>query len=411
MHKIYPLPEAIDGHQWSVEAGPGSINTVERRICVPLSDSESDLHIRLHETAHAKITPRHPATVLARKHGLSIDSLQAVEDLRVHSFLERCGISRPGVLTQQEMDSLIERVHHNRREVALLLVAGMHTDDFDRSLIGLRNHLRPEEMADIVEKVHLIEGRMKAGRSLFRRIGFRNCTAPAAQLADALFPESSGGEGSESTTTIPKHLVECERMQPKSRSRPKWGRLSVAHLPQSLTRVVSPMSQRRTFHDEGAALAAPYRLPVDGRIFAHKKRVRGGTVLIDGSGSMRINDEHVLQILRVAPAATVAIYSGHRKDGTLTIIASKGRAATSEGLAKSRCSCGNVVDGPALQWLATQSEPRLWISDGVVTGVNDRASIDLWAECATICRKHRITRLERSSAAGAFFAKASRPTK
>lgn len=411
MQKIYPLPEAIDGHKWQVDSGTGSINTVERHLLVPLSDSDADRHVRNHETAHATITPRHPAKVLARKYDLSMDALQAVEDLRVHLFLTHCGIARPGVLNQAEMDSLVQRCHHNRREVALLLVAGLHTDDFDRAINSLRSYLSPEDLANIVEKVHLVEKRMKAGRSLFRRIGFRNCTAPASQLADALFPESSEEEGTEATTEIPQLLLECVAMQPESRSRPRWGSLSIAYLPQSLTRVVSPYSQRRTYHDEGAALAAPYRLPVDGKIFAHKKRLRGGTVLIDGSGSMRLSDEDIHRILAVAPAATVALYSGYRKEGTLWIIASTGRAATAEGLAKSRCSCGNVVDGPALQWLATQSEPRCWVSDGVVTGVHDRVSIDLWANAARLCHSHRITRITKASAVGAFLQTAAGPTK
>jgi len=30
---------------------------------------------------------------------------------------------------------------------------------------------------------------------------------------------------------------------------------------------------------------------------------------------------------------------------------------------------GNVIDGPALQWLATQPERRIWVSDMHVFGV------------------------------------------
>ena len=30
-----------------------------------------------------------------------------------------------------------------------------------------------------------------------------------------------------------------------------------------------------------------------------------------------------------------------------------------------------MVDGPALRWLARQDRPRIWVSDGVVTGVGD----------------------------------------
>lgn len=409
MQKIYPLPEAVDGHQWDVEPGPGSINTVERRLLVPLDASDSARHVRNHETAHAKITPRHPAKVLAHKYGISMDALQAVEDLRVHRFLKHCGIARAGVLSQPEMDGLIQRCHHSRREVALLLVAGLYTDDYQRSLASLENCVPAETVNEIVQKVNLIDRRLASGRLPFRPIGFRNCTAPAAQLLDALFPADA--EGSEGSNDIPKDLLQCEAMQPRSSRKPRWGDLSVHHLPASMTRVVMPKSRLRTFRDEGSALSAPYRLPVDGRVFVRHKRVVGGTVLIDGSGSMRLDDAELSRIVEVAPAATVGIYSGRAKSGKLFVIANRGKAATAEGLAHARCSCGNVVDGPALQWLATQPEPRLWVSDGVVTGINDRVSVDLWAQAALLCRKHRITRVDKAAAVGGFLKAAARSTK
>jgi len=409
MQKIFPLPEAVDGHKWTVTPGPGSINTVERRVVVPLSDSDADRHVRNHEVAHAKITPRHPVRVLARRYGISIDSLQCAEDLRVHRFLRHCGIARPGVLSQNEMDSLVQRCHHNRREVGLLLVAGLHTEDYDRSLRSLEQFIPRDKLDDIVEKVHLIDKRMNAARLLFRPIGFKQATAPAAQLLDALFPENMSE--ADDPSDIPKNLLLCESMQPKSKRKTQWGTLSIQQLPTSMTRVVAPQGRVRTFRDEGSVLAAPYRLPVDGRVFVHHKRVLGGTVLIDGSGSMRLDDDDLHRILKVAPAATVAIYSGRSKSGTLCIVAAKGKAATAEGLVHARCGCGNVVDGPALQWLAKQPEPRLWVSDGVVTGIRDRVSIDLWAEAELLCRKHKITRVEQAAAIGGFLQSSTRPTK
>jgi hypothetical protein len=154
---------------------------------------------------------------------------------------------------------------------------------------------------------------------------------------------------------------------------------------------------------------APYRLPVDGRIFVRKKRIIGGTVLVDGSGSMSLGAEQLEGILAAAPAATIAIYCGRGKKGTLTIVASRGRVISKEGLARARHGSGNVVDGPALRWLAQQSEPRVWVSDGAVTGVNDRPTIDLWAEATLICRNHRITRVEKADAVTRFLKTSRRP--
>ena len=53
---------------------------------------------------------------------------------------------------------------------------------------------------------------------------------------------------------------------------------------------------------------------------------------------------------------------------------------------------GNIVDGPALRWLAQQPEPRIWISDGQVTGTHDRPSTDLVVDAIRICQQAGIRR-------------------
>jgi len=63
------------------------------------------------------------------------------------------------------------------------------------------------------------------------------------------------------------------------------------------------------------------------------------------------------------------------------------------------CGGGNIVDGPALEWLAAQAEPRIWISDGVVTGVNDVDYAALSAEALRVQMTGRIGRLDNLGAA------------
>ena len=53
---------------------------------------------------------------------------------------------------------------------------------------------------------------------------------------------------------------------------------------------------------------------------------------------------------------------------------------------------GNVVDGPALQWLCKQPEPRIWICDGRVTGFGDRMSPILVREAMELAKREKITR-------------------
>jgi hypothetical protein len=54
---------------------------------------------------------------------------------------------------------------------------------------------------------------------------------------------------------------------------------------------------------------------------------------------------------------------------------------------------GNVIDGPALQWLFRQEAPRIWVSDGFVTGRGDEAGMNLDEERDSIVSAARIKRI------------------
>ena len=57
-----------------------------------------------------------------------------------------------------------------------------------------------------------------------------------------------------------------------------------------------------------------------------------------------------------------------------------------------------------LEWLAKQPEPRIWISDGGVTGKHDTPSRSLKTRCATICRRSNIQRVDGVTAAAKLLA-------
>jgi hypothetical protein len=65
--------------------------------------------------------------------------------------------------------------------------------------------------------------------------------------------------------------------------------------------------------------------------------------------------------------------------------------------------CGNIIDGPALSWLATQDQPRVWISDGHVTGAHEVQHPALVAEALRIQLAGHITRLDDLPSAITFF--------
>jgi hypothetical protein len=113
---------------------------------------------------------------------------------------------------------------------------------------------------------------------------------------------------------------------------------------------------------------------------------------------MSITAEEVEEIVRAAGgAAVVAIYSGSGDAGELRIVARGDRRVASDQFES--FGSGNVVDLPALEWLAKQPAPRLWLSDGCVTGVGDQGCDQLLERCKSVVERGRIQRVDDAAAA------------
>jgi hypothetical protein len=154
---------------------------------------------------------------------------------------------------------------------------------------------------------------------------------------------------------------------------------------------------------EGSVVRHPNRWATDRAIFRCRARAGRATVLVDASGSMPIAAGDLDRFLIEAPVgARVAVYAGHHDAGELRIVAAGGRRAEAENLGG--FGRGNIVDLPALEWLARQRRPRLWVSDGGVTGVGDRACAKLSARCAAVQRRARIRRVSSLEEAARLLA-------
>ena len=145
---------------------------------------------------------------------------------------------------------------------------------------------------------------------------------------------------------------------------------------------------------KGRRLRQVGRLYQDGRVFAYKPPTKGGgAVLIDASGSMGLSHRQLEKIVQALPGGIVASYAGYsdRKSGELRIIAEKGRYCHADEMKPAQGL--NIIDGPALQWLASQRGPRYWVSDGRVTGKGELTSPLLTAECNQISKQAQIRRM------------------
>jgi hypothetical protein len=159
------------------------------------------------------------------------------------------------------------------------------------------------------------------------------------------------------------------------------------------------------------------RFVSDQRVFRRraKQRKGGGTVLLDVSSTMELSDKDVQRIVVGAPEATkVATYCGNATNGLLSIVVDKGRRAEPRDIAR-RYGEGNNVDLHALDWLSCQPAPRVWYTDGGVTGKGhntDKNYRDLCGaivsenniiQCANITQVCSALRREREDMAGVWM--------
>jgi hypothetical protein len=175
-----------------------------------------------------------------------------------------------------------------------------------------------------------------------------------------------------------------------------WGELEVKMAP--LVRSKKALVPRRGKAGIDGSIPRHFsRWFVDRHILDVRGRRPGGTLLIDGSGSMSWSLEKTRQLIDVCPALTVAIYSSradNQRAGVLTILARNGRACdpTFDYETKHWHGGGNVVDGPALEWLCKQQGPRVWFSDGQVSGSNENFHVEALLDAFRLAAAGQVSR-------------------
>ena len=161
---------------------------------------------------------------------------------------------------------------------------------------------------------------------------------------------------------------------------------------------------RKSSSDRGVVPRRMHRMASDRKVFTRKTTVAGGSLMIDCSGSMGLYKEDIREIVELLPASNVAGYVGYNRkingyDGQIQIIAQNGRISN-EALEDLTCWGANSVDLEGLRWLAEQPEPRIWVSDQMVFGVNEETGKNDYLdnekrdEIARFMRKNNIIPIE-----------------
>ena len=175
----------------------------------------------------------------------------------------------------------------------------------------------------------------------------------------------------------------------------RWGDMTV-HTPALTVNLKGRLKNQRDYRPADFGYNPKYinRYCVDKKIFKQKLNVKGGTILIDASGSMSFSGQDILEIMQMLPAVNIAMYNGRSVTGDLRLIARNGMRVTEEQLS-SWSGGGNVVDGPALEWLSTMPARRIWVSDMYVFGAGANSNgFNLLKECYDLCTKHKIINLK-----------------
>lgn len=412
--KVYPLPEAIDDQEWGVREGQPFINFDKQYLSVPLDDSPSSCFLRAHEAAHLKWTPGKDADLQAEAAKLGWATLQAVEDNRMHALLATVGVDvTPGGMKPTERKALIDALvaSGNLRDTTLCAVASYGTGDYP----DLAAAVAESPLSNALQLAAEVRWRIATGGVT----DFANMLAVARWLESVIGRDPAGKYGrgfclpggelhpllrmyggpSVDTDDCPWVLSEDDGPPGPALKGPlpglvPWGTMTVDEPERPLP--AAPRKAGYRAEDTGSYLRGPHRLLTDARVFATKRRHKGGSVLVDFSGSMNLKETEVERILANAPATVIAVYSADRDKGVLRVLARDGRRVTGDLVKRPSGSC-NVIDGPALDWLAAQDEPRFWLSDGLVTGVGDATGTGNTQYANRVTDDAKITRVRTTA--------------
>lgn len=395
---LWPFPECLPrdrGGPWEIVGSRAPrVEIDEHRMFVPLAGSAVAAGQRAHELAHARWSWRRPARGKARR-GIHDDTFQAVEDARIHLRLKTAGVDlSAGIVAGADLAafrSLFAATPSPLRTAALVLVAAYGTGSFPMILRRCRATALRALHEKHVERAAALEAAMRVAEEAGRRLSVSSPTTLDTlrvarwleqQFADLDVTEPSpmgcllhGLEGQAREDTVP------------------WGVLQLDEPPRAIRIAIHGAQGRRRSIDTGTVPRHWHRWVVDGAVFVTSApRSTGGTVLVDASGSMSLTRSDLARLITGAPTTTIAVYSGLDRSGVLRVLVRDGFRA-GDHLMGPPAGPGNVIDKPALEWLARQRGPRVWISDGAVTGIGDHGGEGNARECADMCRRANIRRV------------------
>lgn len=451
--KIYPIVEAITGDAtWTIKESPhghGSTSIEKHIVGAPLDDTPEARSIRTHELAHIAYSPTvTQARILADKADIhDFELVYACEDARIQRLATEKNVEFERIGNEDRLEAMRPVFSDNPQKMLEYLVASLFTAD-EGPMGNLWERVKRTRPADKYTPLYNYMGivREAVKKVMIKSANTFMSTLACAKLIQSMleeydasikekeeFEEKKGsmlGEselhGGDPIHTVTDTMEMMEEISGSSDStleslhktafrpfyskRVTWGKMTIVKQPLMFNLLKHfRITDKKIKKEYGTAPTAMYRWCTDQAIFTTKKRMPGGTLLIDASGSMGLSYEQIKEVVEAAPMITVATYNGNGAIGELWVVAQKGKATDEKHLKQSWGM--NVVDGPALRWLAEQEEPRVWMSDGGVTGVGDSSGPHLAAECNRMMLENKIVRARDIAKVLEVFSKLSQGRK
>ena len=391
----------IEPRAWEVQEGNpvrGDAWTEMRaaKMRVPYGADDTSRVVRAHELMHAKVSPTNPEAMLAL--GIETELLMMAEEFRVNMLVAKQGFPIDALADGSESQTgKIIGENGDWNGVVRFLPAVAGTKAGANFLRGLKT-TNPEfekqarelqkALAKIWKKTPAVASTVADENGLPQ--GFNKLTVPIARLLESLLkPEGNDGTPDEfGNEEIPdvKNIVKS--------GAGAFARLIELQLPKPRA-VDGNLGRKRVATNIGRNPRRIGRMLTDPerRIFDRRAKGRGGVVLIDQSGSMRLETENLWEIIEEAPGCVIIGYShrvGSEEIPNVWVMAERGKVVEKVPAGNG----GNGVDGPAIRFAQAkrkQGEPFIWVCDGYVTdGKADNNYANLTDECAGLVVKHGI---------------------
>ena len=406
----------------SSQRGDAFTDIKNRRMRVPMGSDPLSRVIRAHEALHAKISPEiGPAIPLGWEDTIYPDLVESAEELRVNYLATRLGF---------DMDMLKDGSEQTSGEVAangedLMAIMRMVSATYGtKACASFMRGIKKAVDAGADPAMYQFAKDVKKVCAKHERSWKR---APDSVVAntdpfDIKVAGKRGADGNSEVTTasVPKGYRtftlplarDLSRMVTKSKSESKaredlhGEKISIGgdtgfavpiidKIPLT-ERVAGRLGRRRVATDIGKAPRRISRMLTDPdqRVFDKTIRGVGGVILIDQSGSMRLDTDDLWQIIKASPGCVVIGYShqpgSSNGEPNIWVLADRGKVVKNVRPGNG----GNGVDGPALAFALSKrkkGEPFIWLCDGYVTdGQSDNQRAELTRQCINIVQKHGI---------------------